>query len=231
MNNFYEAKVIAGQSYVAPYSGQFFAISDTGAARSVSLRFVVNGSEQNLIKNMTSGFETQMAFDRVIFQSDVDTVISFFASSVPVRLGNRDGMQVGVKALEPLPVIVDGTFTPVVGDVTVINSEADPLPTKIIGTLAVEQNRLTVISNIAPVALTVANTAQKISGDATLKRLEIRNAHETAKICIGGAGVTFENAVIVLLPNDVWVESDAPGADWYAVADTAGAKVALQGKK
>lgn len=221
MNNFYEAKVIAGQPYVAPYSGQFFAISDTGAARSVSLRFVVNGSEQNLIKNMTAGFETQMAFDRVIFQSDVDTVISFFASSVPVRLGNRDGMQVKVQADNPLPVNFAGTVAPVVGQIG--NTNANPIPT--------QRQTLTAIVDIPLVTLANANTAYVISNDTTLLRLRIRNPNASAVLYIGGAGVTAANATIVLQPGETWLEDDAAPAKWYAVADTAGAQVALQGVK
>jgi hypothetical protein len=50
-------------------------------------------------------------------------------------------------------------------------------------------------------------------------------------VAIGGAAVTMANAAIILRPGDIWVEDDAPGAAWYAVADTAGADVRVMGVK
>jgi hypothetical protein len=43
--------------------------------------------------------------------------------------------------------------------------------------------------------------------------------------------VTLANAAIRLLPGDVWVEDDAPGAAWFAVSDTAATMVQIQGLK
>lgn len=209
MNNFYEAKVIAGQPYVAPYSGQFFAISDTGAARSVSLRFVVNGSEQNLIKNMTSGFETQMAFDRVIFQSDVDTVISFFASSVPVRLGNRDGMQVKVQADNPLPVNFAGTVNPVLGSVGVTNDENTPIPAK--------HYQAKTVSDLPAVAVTSARVAI-VAAASTRRGIRIKNAG-LSPVAIGGDTVDYAAACVQIMPGETWNESEAAPAAWYAICD------------
>ena len=67
--------------------------------------------------------------------------------------------------------------------------------------------------------------------DATLRRLRVRNGHATARVAIGGAGVTMENAAVVIEPGDIWIEDDAAGAAWFVVSDTAATAVQLQGLK
>ena len=43
--------------------------------------------------------------------------------------------------------------------------------------------------------------------------------------------MTMANAAIQLKPGEVWLEDDAAVAGWYAVSDTDGVKVQIQGVK
>ena len=73
--------------------------------------------------------------------------------------------------------------------------------------------------------------SQIAPSDASLRKLRVRNRHATAILAIGGAGVTLANAAIQLQPGEVWLEDDAASAGWYAVSDTDGVKVQIQGLK
>lgn len=132
-----------------------------------------------------------------------------------------DYVEVRTNPANPLDVLFAGTVEPVLGVVTVDNTNAEAVP--------VQQQALTVIDDKAPVTVGVAATA--LVSDATLKRLRIRNSHATAIIAIGGAGVTLANGAVQLEPGDMFVEEDAAGAAWYAISDTADTIVQVQGLK
>lgn len=76
-------------------------------------------------------------------------------------------------------------------------------------------------SNGAVTNFCAANTARRI--------LRVKNIG-SADVALTSNGVTaFANAVIVLQPGELWVESEAPGAAWYARTDgTAASAIAYQ---
>jgi hypothetical protein len=94
----------------------------------------------------------------------------------------------------------------------------------------VRPQALTVLVDHVP-ALIDSGAAQLLVSDASLRRLTIRNASETADVALGGESVTLTNAAIVLHPGDMWVESDAAGAPWYAVSSEDNADVRVMGVK
>ena len=164
---------------------------------------------------------------------------------IPVSLSS---IRINNTAAQPIPVNFAGTVAPVLGVVTVDNTNAEAIPVQqkpgekfevnvanvslpvtIAQTLNVKDVACSAIVNLAPISAGIA--AVPLVADATLRRLRVRNGHATATIAIGGAGITLASAAVVLLPGDVWNETDAAGAAWFVVSDTAATPVQMQGLK
>ena len=155
---------------------------------------------------------------------------------IPVSLAS---IRVNNTAEQAIPVSFAGTVAPVLGVVTVDNTNAEAIPVlqkpgetfavSVAQALNVRDVACSIIVDLAPVSAGLAAVA--LVADATLRRLRVRNGHATATIAIGGAGVTLSSAAVVLLPGDVWNETDAAGAAWYVVSDTAATPVQMQGLK
>ena len=96
--------------------------------------------------------------------------------------------------------------------------------------LPVQKQALSTLTDMAPVTIGTG-TAQALVSDPTQRILRIRNASTSAILYIGGADLTITNAVIALNPGDMWIEEEAAGAAWYAISDTAGTIVKIQGLK
>ena len=186
------------------------------------------------------------------------SIVNDLAHSIPVTLTSSSNttpipvslasIRVNNTAEQPIPVLFGGTVAPVLGVVTVDNTNAEAIPVlqkpgevfethisnaslavTIAQALNVKDVPCATIVNIAPVNAGLAAVA--LVADATLRRLRVRNGHATAMIAIGGAGVTLANAAIVLEPGDIWNETDAAGAAWFVVSDTAATPVQMQGLK
>ena len=161
---------------------------------------------------------------------------------IPVSLAS---IHVNNTAAQPIPVLFSGTVAPVLGVVTVDNTNAEAipvtqksgekfevnvanpsLPMTIAQTVNVKGVKSTAVLNLAPVNAGLVPVA--LVSDGAARALRIRNAHATAIIAIGGAGVTMGNGAVVLLPGDVWMEDDAPGAAWFVVSDTVAVPVQIQ---
>lgn len=96
--------------------------------------------------------------------------------------------------------------------------------------MPVQKQALSTLTAFAPVSINTG-AAQALVSDPTQRMLRFRNGHATAKLYLGGLGVTIANAVIVLGPGDMWIEDEAAGAAWYAISDTAATPVQIQGVK
>lgn len=66
-----------------------------------------------------------------------------------------------------------------------------------------------------------------MTGRADRIAFRVLNSGAT-NIAIGGPGVTYATAVIVLAAGDVWQEETAPGAAWVAISDAAGGVLKVQ---
>lgn len=95
--------------------------------------------------------------------------------------------------------------------------------------LPVQPQAWSTITNIGVVVVGVA--AALLVSDATQRCLRIRNTSLTATVYLGANGVTIANAGVMIPPGGTWIETEAPGAAWYAISDTAGTNVAIQGLK
>jgi hypothetical protein len=233
----------AGVPTRLPFPGAYFVLKSAGAARKVDVQLEYLGQTFQTIPDITAGFTLPAPFDAVTITAAIDTVVGFFASPEPVKLGYEDGLEVSVPdgitvtntAANRVPVQIDGgTINVTATGVEITNTDAEAVPVKLISSvdtdeLPVKTKALATLVHQAAVAVGVAATA--LISDATLRKLVIRNDHATAKIALGGAGVTLANGAIVLLPGDIWREEDAAGAAWYAVSETAGTNVQVMGLK
>lgn len=123
------------------------------------------------------------------------------ANPVPVSLVSEPGA--------PVPVSITGT--PVA--VTLSGStDATAIPVQV-------QPPASAPTDVAPVTVGTAGGVL-IAAGATRKGLRIRNAGTGNLAITAAAATTFANAAVVLRPGDVWLETDAPQAAWYAVSDT-----------
>lgn len=153
----------------------------------------------------------------------VVTVDNTNAEAIPVMQKPGEVFEVHVNNAVPMAVSLTET--------KINNSDAQAVPVvpKAGAVFGVKDVQCGAIVNIAPVSAGLAAVA--LVADATLRRLRVRNGHATATIAIGGAGITLANAAIVLEPGDIWNETDAAGAAWFVVSDTAATPVQMQGLK
>lgn len=232
--------LLAGRPHRLDIAGRLILIDSVSESGGVDVEILLAGSSKTTtVPRRKAGFRLVQAYDGVILTSEVDALIGIFLSNEDVQLGVADGAAVSVpqglavtnSEDNPIPVAFAGTVSPVLGVVTVDNTSGEAIPiAQVAGTtFTTEAKPLGSLVNPAPVVVGLAATA--LIADATLKRLRIRNGHATAIVALGGAGVTLANAAIQLLPGDVWLEKDAAGAAWFAVSDTVGTPVQVNGVK
>lgn len=168
---------------------------------------------------------------------------------IPVSLAS---IRVNNTAAQPIPVNFAGTVEPVLGTVTIDNTDGEAIPVvqkagvdfgvrvnnaaaaavyTQPGAGAVWQCREVkpaTIANMAPVV--VGEVGAVLAAAAPLRLgLRIRNVGEFP-VAIGGVGLVFENAAFLIQPGETWNEDEAPGAAWYAICDAGGTtKLNLQG--
>ena len=66
-----------------------------------------------------------------------------------------------------------------------------------------------------------------LAADTKRKGFRVLNSGANV-IYLGGGGVSLGNGCLKLNPGDLWVESEAPGAAWFAVADGGPGTVKVQ---
>jgi hypothetical protein len=166
----------------------------------------------------------------VTLSAPVDCTVALFLSKNDVSLGFADGSAVNVSGQVQVtngvgarvPVDIGGGVVTVTADNVGISNTNDLA-------VPVRNQALSVLLDIANVVVGVA--AASVSNDATLRRLRFRNESVTARIGLGGAGVTMAKAAVIIGPGEMWIEDDAAGANWYAISDTAGADLRMFGVK
>lgn len=242
---YYTLRLQAGVPYTHNVAGKLILLDFTGDADGIDIATIRNGTPQATMPLRKAAFRLVETYDGVMLTAAVTTTVGIFLSFEDVQLGVTDGAAVKVPEgvaitnTDPIPVVFDGTVAPVLGVVTVDNTNAEAIPVlqkpgesfavTIAQALNVKDLACSTIVNIAPVSAGLAAVA--LVADATLRRLRVRNGHATATIAIGGAGITLANAAIVLAPGDIWNEADAAGAAWYVVSDTAATPVQMIGLK
>lgn len=165
---------------------------------------------------------------------------------IPVSLPS---IRVNNTPAQAIPVSFAGTVSPVLGVVTVDNTNAEAIPVlqKPGETFEVHVNNIdgqalpvvqktghvftveqatevdtrpylsAVVTNVAPVAVT-AVAAVMMAADSARRGVRIKNAGISA-VAIGGAGLVFAQAAVIIQAGETWNENEAPGAAWYAICD------------
>jgi hypothetical protein len=229
---YYVIPLQAGVEYRQDVIGSVILVDSIDGANGVDITPIQNGTPLKTMPGRQVAFKYRVSFDAVILKAAANCTVSIFLTTNDVDLGFTDGSLVNVQggvvvnndAASPIPVAIGaGSTVNVTADnVGINNSNANAVPVK--------NQALAVIVDHAPAVINTG-AAQLLVNDATLRRLRVRNAHATALVFLGGAGVTPANAAILLQPGDIWVEDDAAGASWYAVSDTNGADVRVTGLK
>ena len=165
---------------------------------------------------------------------------------IPVSLAS---IRVSNTEAQPIPVLFGGTVAPVLGVVTVDNTNAEAIPVlqkpgekfevrtandagdavyvrpgagatfavSLAGESPVRNYLAAAVTNTAAVNVTAAVSVLLAAAPAR-RSIRLRNVGASA-IAIGGAGLTYANAAVIIQPGETWIESDAPGAAWYCICD------------
>jgi hypothetical protein len=84
------------------------------------------------------------------------------------------------------------------------------------------------VATLANVAEVTAGLAEgtALAADANRRKIVFRaKATNTGNIALGATGLAVATSAIVLAPGDVWIETDAAPAAWFAIADLAAQKL------
>lgn len=108
----------------------------------------------------------------------------------------------------------DGGYDRSQGEVVVANSSMAPVYTRPV-------SGITVIDD----TITVGTTQIVAGGGGVTSRRGLRlraDPTNTANISIGSTGLTAGETAIELAPGDVWIETEAPGSNFYAISTASG---------
>lgn len=240
----YSEFLAAGVPLQLQIGGKVLYVQRSEAGQVLTVEFL-NGVNVQSVERVGKGFKAAPAggfgsiritasesgtVDFVVTDGEIDVKFDDAATVI----GNDDGQAVPVRlpAGARMPVdIAGGNVQLTASNVGINNTDDNAIPTrqKPGDSFAVRTVRQTKIVDLTPVAVGVERVA--VVSDAALQGVRFKNVHATARVALGGAGVTLANAAIMLEPGDMWNETDAPGAAWFAISDTAGASVQVQGVK
>lgn len=227
MADYYVFNLKAGIELQAPVRGSVILVDDIGAADGIDITPMLNGSNGRTMPRRKKAFKCRTDYDAVVLRSDVDTTVSIFLSANDVSLGFADGalvnvageVTVGNNTANPLPVqIADGSTVQVTADnVGVNNTDANPVPVvQKGGAEFATRPYLALVVNELGAGNVTAAVGRIVDQRAARRGLRVKNAGDNP-VAIGGAGLAFNTAAIVLQPGETWSEAEAPGAAWYAV--------------
>jgi hypothetical protein len=226
---YYRIQLQAGKPLRTAVAGRVILLDDLGGASGVDITPNYGGRDLPTMPGRQKAFKFMEPFDSVTLTAPVDCNVGIFLSASDVSLGFTSGSSVSVSGGQ-LTIANDGTQRVPVDlaggnvnvnavNVGINNTNAQAVPVK--------KQALTALVHQPSTAVGVAATA--LTADATLRKVIFRNNHATATVGLGGAGVTLANAAIVLQPGDSWEETDAAGAAWFGVSDTANTGVTAMG--
>lgn len=228
--SYHKITLKAGIPFRRDIIGRLLLIDDCGVAGKVDVQMLVAGSADVVMYDRRAGFRRVAAFEGVILTSAVDTVVKLFLAMEDVQLGVNE-LEISNPADNPVNVLFAGTVNPVLGVVTVDNTDAEAIPIqqKVGHVFQVEQAsevdarlyQAAVVTNVAPLAVT-AVAGVMLAASATRRGFRVKNNGANA-VAIGGAGIVFADAVVLIQPGETWNENEAPGAAWYAICDAAAA--------
>lgn len=200
--SYYTIPLQAGMPARFDIAGRVLLVDDCGAAGSVDVQLMRAGTPQTKLPNRKKAFRQVAEYDGVILTAAVDTTVGIFLSYDDVSLGVADGSAVSVPS-----------------GVVITNAPGQKIPVDIggatvnVGTLAIQLAGT--VTDAAPVAIGAGATAIA-AANAARRGMRLRNVGANP-VAIGGAGVTFANAAVILQAGETWNENEAPGAAWYGI--------------
>lgn len=217
-------------------SGNNYSVSDVGAGfKAVPMAGFTQVS-------ITATADSNVAF--IVSQGDVDIQLNEVNAIIGNTAASPANVQVqgqGTTAGNPLYVNASGV-TLEATNVGISNTAANPVPVSLVsepgapmavnGTVNIgnalgapvptlAQPIATGVTDAAPVAVGTTNpSAALVAASGARKGFRVLNAG-TGKLAItASAATTLANAALVLNPGDMWDETEAPGAAWFAISDT-----------
>ena len=149
----------------------------------------------------------------------VVTIDNSDAEAIPMRQKPGEAFEVHVNNVAPLAVSLTET------KINNTDAQAVPVTQKAGATFAVSlasesavrQYLAAAVTNVAPIGVTAAAVAMLAAAPAR-RSVRVRNVGANA-VAIGGAGLAYASAAVLIQPGETWMESDAPGAAWYCICD------------
>jgi hypothetical protein len=221
------AVLTAGVPTQFQVKGKVLQIVSSGQSAGLTVQFLQGNQIAYTVNGALSGWKLtpQGGFDSI-------TLASATAGTVAALVTNGD---IDVQILENASAITNTPANPV--PVSLVSEPGAPVEVTITGANTIEVTATNVginntVDNPVPVTPTQAASVVEVApvvvgaavgaliAAAARRALRVRNAG-TGLLAIGGnAALTLAQAVIVLNPGDVWEETLAPSAAWYAVSDT-----------
>ena len=225
---YYRFQLQAGVALRANVPGRVILIDDLGGAPGLDVMPNYGGRDLPNMPDRKKAFKFMEPFDGVTLKAAVDCNVGLFLSASEVSLGFADGSAVSVSGqvaitngvAQRVPVdIGGGTVTVTADNVGINNSDAAAIPVRVPAgqTLPTKTYMAQTIANGVPVAVGAAAGAL-VAADVARRGLRVKNVGANA-VALGGAGITFGEAVIVVQPGETWYESEAAGAAWYCTCD------------
>lgn len=173
-------------------SGRYFRLMDS--IGTVDVNFFRGGQLVYDAHNVPAGFWVipEKGFDRI-------DIIVPAANTVTVGISNGEGG-------------FEGSTATIVGVVSVAFSAPQHV---------VVDNLVSATVTEAGSIATGAAAVEIAAAAATRKGLRIYNDGAT-DVYLGGAGVTLANGVIKIAPGELWIETEASRASWWAISAIAG---------
>lgn len=224
--------------------GAVLQILSSGASAGLTVQFLSGSQVTTTVNDVVTGWKLtpRGGFDSITIRSatgdtisaivtdgnldvqvldTVTTVINTPANRIPVDIGGgtvdvtATNVEISNTTDNPVPVsLVSEPGAPVAvnGMVEIGNTGDSPVPVQALPPASVP-------ADLVPVAVTAAG-ALLVAADAARRGLRIRNAGTGQLAITAAAGTIFTYAALVIQPGDVWSETEAPQAAWYAVSDT-----------
>lgn len=206
----------AGKPFTLDVAGRVLLIDSPGVGGSVDVVLLVKGTPGQTMAARKTGFKLIAPFDGVILTSAVDTTVTLFLSFEDVNLGTN-GIEVVNTVTNPVNVLFGGTVAPVLGVITNADAQAIPVQQKVGAEFATRQYMAATVTNVAPAPVTAAASVF-LAAAAARRGFRVKNVGANA-VAIGGAGLTFANAAVLIQPGETWNESEAACAAWSAICD------------
>lgn len=232
----YSEFITAGQPLRLTIPGRMLYIQRSAGGPVLDVEFMRNQAGSQTIERVGKGFKAAPVggFEGIRISARVSGVVDFVITDGDIAIafdedmttiGNDDGQAIPMRTVpgKPLDVLFAGTVSPVFGVATVDNTDAEAIPVQQ-KTGAVFNTRgylAAVVTDYDPVAVGEVRTLL-VGADSARRGARFKNTGDNP-FALGGAGVTFANAALVIQPGETWNENEAPGAAWYCICAAAAA--------